>query len=645
MGRSDSRGRAGEVRPWWWRPIALALILVVVLLAAPAAAQDGDDDEGEGGGGQFGGLGDLAQAAGPEFHPVYKLSHTRDKEISGWTHNFNLSYPLASRVSFSSTTNITIRENDVLNRVNLQENWNTGIGVAVSSAISTEIKFNRIKQRDVRNEGSPNEVRSFREKESVDLSTSYKKVYLNDIDLSLGVTGGFEKNRYADVQSRGVAQSINATLRYDAPMGLATDFSYSGRHSLLDSEQGVLASTDESIDHNFNGRLAYTWEENQLTVDLRRSTSKKEYPKEQQTERREQNGEAIAVGTDLNLLPALDTRISLDFSRSSSSYELEPSRDNDIKTYTLDGSASYTLGDTKFSTDLRSEKKRSNYFDEQTGDSYSQSFGTSLTHRFNDRLSASLRGRMSLLSRQYDDIEANDQDRDLFDQEATLNFDYTPRSDIRTGLTIKIREDQLIYIRRSRTGDNKTTQTFLIQPSVKKDFGSKISLTQRYELSADYTLYDYDRDSNFLIRNFVIGTGLDWRPIGGLGLNVEHKYRGQDEGAYREDEFGVERYARNSERDDHSMSISVRYRLLELIDLEVKQDLSFQKKWTFSDDEKRLAWEKYDTSVTGRASLNHTLEDGTRLSVSVARTHRDATNIVERQREVWNITANIDKTF
>lgn len=635
------------MRPWQERLVALTLVLVVALSAAPGLAQDGDGDEEEGGGGagEYGGPLSTPGIVEPEFHPVYKISHTRDKEISGWTHNFNLSYPLARRVSFNATTNITIRENDVLNRKNLQENWNTGIGVAVSSAVATEIKFNRIKQRDVRNEGKPNEVRSFREKESVGLSTSYKKIYLNGIDVSLGVTGGFEKNRYADVKSRGVAQSVNASLRYEAPMGLETDFSYNGRHSLLDSEQGALLSTDESIDHSFTGRLAYEWEANRLTVDLRRSTSRKEYPKEEQTEHREQNGEAISVGTELELIPDLESNISFDFSRNTSSYELEPSRDNDIATYTVNGSVSYTLGSTKFSTDLRSEKKRSDYFDEQTGDSYSQSFGASLTHRFNERLGATLRGRTSLLSRQYDNIEENDQDRDLYDQEATLSFDYSPRSDIRAGLSIKIREDQLIYIRRTRTGDNKTTQTFLLQPSISKDFGPNVSVTQRYELSADYTLYTYNRDANFLIRSFVVSTALDWRLLGGLGLGIEHKYRGQDEGAYREDEFGVDRYTRNSQRDDNSMSISVRYKLLDLIGLEARQELSFQKKWTFTEDEKLLAWEKYDTSVTGQASLNHNFEDGTRLSVSVARTHRDATNIVERQRDVWNIAANIDKTF
>jgi hypothetical protein len=459
------------------------------------------------------------------------------------------------------------------------------------------------------------------------------------------VTGGFEKNNYADVKSRGAAQSVNAALRYDAPMGMHTNFSYNGRHSLLDSEQGTLLSTDESIDHNFTGGISYEWEENQLTVDLRRSTSKKEYPKDEQTELREQNGETVSVGTALKLLPELDTNVSLDFTRNTSSYALEPSRDSDIKTYALDGSVSYTLGDTKFSSDLRSEKKRSIHFDEQTGNSYSQSFGATVRHRFSDRLDATLRARTSLLSRQYDDIVANDQDRDLFDQEAILTLDYGPASDIHASLTVKVREDQLIYIRRTRTGDNKTTQTYLIQPSIKKDFGPKVSVSQRYELSADYTLYTYDRDSNFLIRNFVISTDLDWRPIGELGLSIDHTFRGQDEGAYQEDELGVERYSRGSERDDNSMSIAVKYRLFDLVDLEVKQDLSFQKKWTFDGDEKTLAWEKYDTSVTGKASLSHALENGTRFNISVARTQRDATNIVERQRQVWNITANIDKTF
>lgn len=629
-----------------WRRSTIAIpAFLVAILVGVAGAQNGDEEDGEGAEGEFGAPAGAAAEWAREFHPAYKVSHTRDQEVSGWTHNFSLSYPLVRRVSFRATSAITLRENDVLNRQNLQENWNMGIGVAASDAITTEVKFNRIKQRDVRNEGKPNEVRSFREKESVDLATSYKRIYLNGIDLSLGASGGFEKNRYADVESRGATQSINAALKYAAPMGLETDFNYNGKHSLLDSEQGVLTSTDESIDHNFSGRMAYAWDSNEFTVDLRRSTSKKEYPKEQQTERREQNGETISVGTVFKLLPSVDSSVNLNYTRNTAAYEIESSKDNDIRTYAVDASVGYTLGDTRFSTDLRSEKKRSDYFDVQTGDSYSQSLGATLSHDFSEQLGASIRGRMSLLSRHYDDTEANDQDRDLFDQEATLRVDYTPRSDIRTGLAIKIREDQLIYIRRSRTGDNKTTQTFLIQPSIRKDFGANVSVGQRYELSADYTLYAYDRESNFLIRNFVIASDVDWRPISGLGLSVEHKYRGQDEGAYREDEFGVERYAKNSERDDNSMSISMSYKLFGLIDLEMSQELSFQKKWKFDDQERSLAWEKFDASITGRASLNHSLEDGTTFRGSVGRTHRDATNITERQREVWSVTLNIDKTF
>jgi len=56
-------------------------------------------------------------------------------------------------------------------------------------------------------------------------------------------------------------------------------------------------------------------------------------------------------------------------------------------------------------------------------------------------------------------------------------------------------------------------------------------------------------------------------------------------------------------------------------------------------------WDKYDASIVGRASTEYTLPDGTTLNVSVARTHRDATSISERQREVWNISANLSRTF
>ncbi len=50
---------------------------------------------------------------------------------------------------------------------------------------------------------------------------------------------------------------------------------------------------------------------------------------------------------------------------------------------------------------------------------------------------------------------------------------------------------------------------------------------------------------------------------------------------------------------------------------------------------KRLVWNFADYS----------LPDGTALRISVARTHRNATSISERQREVWNIAANLSRTF
>ena len=239
----------------------------------------------------------------------------------------------------------------------------------------------------------------------------------------------------------------------------------------------------------------------------------------------------------------------------------------------------------------------------------------------------------------------NDQDRDLFDIEGTFQLDYNPRSDIRTSVVIKVREDDLIYIRTSRTGDNKKSETYSIHPSITKTFGRGVSVTQRYDLSADYTFYTYDPDSNFLIRNFAVITGLDWEPIVGLRLALNHTYRGQDEGAYTPDADGVERYGRNTERNDNRVDITVRYRIFGLVGLEVRQEFSVQKRYRYQDGVKLPSTEKYDTSITGRAVADHTWDSGTELSLSVARTHRDATNIVERQREVWDILVELSKTF
>jgi hypothetical protein len=210
---------------------------------------------------------------------------------------------------------------------------------------------------------------------------------------------------------------------------------------------------------------------------------------------------------------------------------------------------------------------------------------------------------------------------------------------------VKIREDDLIYIRTTRTGDNKQTETYSIQPQVSKTFTPQLSVSQRYELSADYTFYTYDSASNFLIRTFGVNTTVDWTIIRNVKLKLTHKLRSQDEGSYVEDSAGVERYGKNSEREDNSLGLEFGYKLFGFVNLSLSQTLSLQKKWKIDDGERELSWDRYDTTLTGSASADYELPSGAKVRFNVGRTNRDATNILDRQREVWDISLNVDKTF
>jgi hypothetical protein len=581
-----------------------------------------------------------------EFHPSYRLEQKRDQDVASWTHGFTMNYPISERISFGSTANISTRTNDASNRLNRQETWTAGLDARVSGAITTGLKFRRNKHVDVQNEGKANETRSAREKESLKLSTSYHKVYMQGLDVSLGATAGIEKNRYTNVRSKGGTQGITGTLGYSPIEDLSTSFSYTGNHSLLDSEQGDLRSKDESVNHDLSGHIDYDWQMHRFAVDVRRSTGTQQYPKEEQTEHKERENESTSVTADLRLLEGLGAEFSFNYSRKQQYYRIEPSRNNDIAARGVEARITYDLGETMFRANLASDRKRNDYFDVRTGDNYTNTLSGSVAHTFKEGLDVSLRGRMSLLSVHYDDIEANDKDRDLFDREATLTVNYKLRKDITTGLVIKIRDDQLIYIRRSRTGDNKTTQKFAIEPFIRKSFTPRFGASQRYQLSADYTFYHYDTNANFLIRNMSITTGLNWRPFDPLELGLEHTWRAQDEGSYTENEQGVEGYGRNSERIDQKLGITLGYKIADLITIEVRQNLGVQDKWKIDEDGDRTpVWDKFDTSIVGKASTEYSLPDGTALKISVARTHRNATNISERQREVWNIAANLNRTF
>ena len=656
--------------------LPLTVLLAVLLAVAPAVA---DDEEGDGEGqeqtdGETSGEGEEGESdegsaderpfqnapAGEqegdeelldgyeqyrEFHPNYRLEHRRDQDVASWTHGFVMNYPITRKISFSSTANLNSRANDASNRLNQQEIWTAGLDMRVTDAITTGLKFRRNKHVDFQNEGEANETRSARAKESIKLSTSYHKIYIEDLDVSLGATAGMEKNKYTNVKSKGSTQGITGKVGLSPTEGLDTSFSYAGSHSLLDSQQGDLESTDESSSHDLSGSIDYKWHVHSFGVDVRRSTGAQEYPKEEQTELKERESESADISADLQLLEGLDAELGFDYSRNQQYYRVEPSRNNDITARGVEAHITYDAGETMFKADLGSNRKRSEYFDVRTGDNYTNTLSMSLSRTFREGLDASLRGRMSLLSVQYDDVEANDQDRDLFDREATFTLNYRARNDITTGLVVKVREDQLIYIRRSRTGDNKTTQKFAVEPFIRKSFTPHFGASQRYRLSADYTFYQYDTTANFLIRNLSIKTGLNWKPFTPLELGLEHTWRSQDEGSYVEDAHGNEGYGKNSERVDQVLGLSLNYKIGDLIAIEVRQNLNVQNKWKVEDEGKTLVWDRFDTSIVGRASTDYTLSDGTILKISVARTHRDATSISERQREVWNISADLTRTF
>lgn len=580
-----------------------------------------------------------------EFHPIYKLDHKRDQDVVSWGHDFRLNYPVNENISFKATTVVNTRENENLNRMNRQETYTAALDMRVTGAIATGLKFRRIDNLDLANEGAPNESRSFKQKETVSLSTSYHKVHIRGTDISLGATAGLEKNKYANVSSRGSTQGISAGLKYSPLPGFRTDFTYNGNHSLLDSEQGDLESMDESVDHSLSGRVSYAWQDHDFVVNLRRSNSKKEYPKDEQTEIRDNDSETTGVTADLALLEGLSTKLTFDYSRNQSYYKVEPTRNTDLKTRRVGATVNYDVGDTKFKTNLTSEKRHSDYFSVQTGDNFGNSLMMQLSQAFGEALDASVIGRMSLHSVQYDDTEANDQDRDLYDRNVALTLNYRIRKDITSGMTVRVAENQLIYIRRSRTADNKTTQKYSVEPFVRKSFTPRFSLDQRYSLSADYTFYQYDEDSNFLIRTLGVKTAASWKPFNPLDLSISHAYTLQDEGGYVEDQYGVERYGKASERIDQKLTIRLDYKIADMVNIEVRQEFGVQDKWKIVDDQKVHSWDKYDTSLVGSARTRYELTDGTTIEATVARTHRDATNISDSKREVWNISIKVDRTF
>jgi hypothetical protein len=129
-----------------------------------------------------------------------------------------------------------------------------------------------------------------------------------------------------------------------------------------------------------------------------------------------------------------------------------------------------------------------------------------------------------------------------------------------------------------------------------------------------------------------------------LGLNLEHAYKYQDQGTYKED-GGRGRYGVSAANESHNLRVSVRYVLIRGFNLNMGQSYSVQSNWRYNKGKKQLDYETRSTDITGRIGYKHNFGPRTNLSAAVELNRSEGNRVNAAFKKYWNFEFEVTHTF
>jgi hypothetical protein len=320
----------------------------------------------------------------------------------------------------------------------------------------------------------------------------------------------------------------------------------------------------------------------------------------------------------------------------------------DVTRRNLSADITYQIWGITFKGDFSRQKNRDKRLSRDSGLEDQQNLGGSASFKLGSRTNFVLRGNMTLFSHFYDDPDY-ELDRDLYGLNGGFSVTHKLNEKISMKLDGSYNESQDVYIKGSRSSQNKTAESYNLNPSYGFKVNEWLKLEQKFALMANYTFYHFDDDQNALIRYVKMNTSADLKPFQKLTVKVSHSYSYYDQGSYTKDETGIERFGRTGENVEQDMDIKVTYKPSDKISLGASQRLSIDRRWSFNSETNSMEFQRQnlDTSFSADISLNLRLADGSALRADVTKSNRyaEGRNLRETDKDFWHASVMVSKTF
>jgi hypothetical protein len=583
-------------------------------------------------------------------HGSYQTTYNVNRTVQTWTQVFNTPYTLGrlqlnTNVSYSYTTD---SNND---RKTVGRMARTSFNYLPLEGLKLGMSFD-VTRNNMETPTANASTKTDRDKVLVTGEYDFSPLERMNTAISAktGAVDELLENRTVERSGVGRNTSLDINNSYQPWRSLVWNIRVGGDLTSLDSKDSITGletkdrNTSESYKTSFNFTPGPKWSAN---LALNRVESQFQYPKKEAQETK--SGFSNSGNLRVNVKPL--KRMNIDVTGRTNhqviDFALERTRSTLTKTKALNSNLNYEMFGAKIEGRMNWENQRNEYGSgpdvdisvlSQAGYLYVRSLAGSVSRALTGKLEAKASGSISLRSYQFDDTENNLDDRDLQNQDISLDLTYTPSGKYRAGLGVSKRIDRLVYVSSEKSSNNREGETYTVQANLSYTMSATTSISQNTRMSADYSFYEFSETRDALIRSTSLHTVFRTRLMSKIGLALVHDYRYQDQGGVTR-EGGTVYYGKTGNNDRHDMTIKLNYEPVDGVKLTVSQRFQEDKRFSIDDDVRTLTDERERVELKGKMEVNYRIGENTTLDGKFERTESTV------EGKIWRITASFRRNF
>ena len=257
-----------------------------------------------------------------------------------------------------------------------------------------------------------------------------------------------------------------------------------------------------------------------------------------------------------------------------------------------------------------------------------------IRRRLNDAVTLSGQAEGRINSFFYND---KSQDKDELRYLGSGTLAYRPGGKFDARLTSDWTQTNVVNLPSARSRDNYTESSYRVAADYNFKLSPNVTLGQKYQLSAVYSVFDFDENSNSLTRTTAVNTILTSFIGENVRLNLEHKYTFKDSGKYVHLQLSDPRvYAKSNEDNAQYMTVVTQYLVGQDFDFHANQRFEVRSQKTLASGN---ITRRTQLDFSGGVKFDHQYSSLFSINATIDRTNRNP------GKDYWSVRAGMDRRF